>query len=262
MRPLFCNAAEHSHFAKRLLVRHVANAASIQKHDIGLRLVRDLLIAVRDERMRDLLRVAFVHLATVSLDKKFRHDRAKIIHGQAAFATPDDSVGCQFALFEQETIDLLEKRARFIASRFCPLLITLKHDTLSFTFPEVARQMRLLIERQIQKIASEIPPEWNWAELLSAVESNRDFHRLSPTQQDGARSKVRTWTPIHVEALLREFAFNLSGLKTDAFTELTSNSSERCGFQTMARPTNCRRGCVNYRFAQSTIFLRPRQRHG
>ena len=161
-----------------------------------------------------------------------------------------------------ETIDLLEKRARFIASRFCPLLITLKHDTLSFTFPEVARQMRLLIERQIQKIASEIPPEWNWAELLSAVESNRDFHRLSPTQQDGARSKVRTWTPIHVEALLREFAFNLSGLKTDAFTELTSNSSERCGFQTMARPTNCRRGCVNYRFAQSTIFLRPRQRHG
>src|SRR5437660_1475767 len=127
---------------------------------------------------------------------------------------------------------------------------------------EVDRQMRLLIERQIQKIASEIPPEWNWAELLSAVESNRDFHRLSPTQQDGARSKVRTWTPIHVEALLREFAFNLSGLKTDAFTELTSNSSERSGFQTIARPTNCRRGCVNYRFAQSTIFLRPRQRHG
>src|SRR5882724_8055506 len=39
--------------------------------------------------MRDLLRVAFVHLATVSLDEKFRHGRAKIIHGQASFATQE-----------------------------------------------------------------------------------------------------------------------------------------------------------------------------
>ena len=36
-------------------------------------------------------------------------------------------------------------------------MITLKHDTLSFTFPETARQVRSLVERQIQKIVSERP---------------------------------------------------------------------------------------------------------
>jgi hypothetical protein len=35
--------------------------------------------------MRDLFRVTLVHLAAVSLDKKFRHERAKIIHASAAF---------------------------------------------------------------------------------------------------------------------------------------------------------------------------------
>ena len=35
--------------------------------------------------MRDLFRVALVHLATVSLDKKFWHGRAKMIHAQCAF---------------------------------------------------------------------------------------------------------------------------------------------------------------------------------
>src|SRR5260370_29175678 len=35
--------------------------------------------------MRDLFRVALIHLATVSLDKEFRHGRAKIIHGHSAF---------------------------------------------------------------------------------------------------------------------------------------------------------------------------------
>ena len=77
MRALLGHAAEHSHFAKRLLVRHVAHAARVQEHNVGLSLVRDPLIAARDERMRDLLRVACVHLATVSLDEKFRHGRAK-----------------------------------------------------------------------------------------------------------------------------------------------------------------------------------------
>jgi hypothetical protein len=37
--------------------------------------------------MRDLFRVAFVHLATVCLDEKFRHGWAEIIHGQAVLAT-------------------------------------------------------------------------------------------------------------------------------------------------------------------------------
>jgi hypothetical protein len=100
-------------------------------------------------------------------------------------------------------------------------MITLKRDTLSFTFPEIAQEVRTLIERQIQKIASELPPEWDRAELVSAIESNRDFRKLSSTQQAAAQAKLRTWTPIHIEALLREFAFNLSGVNTNAFVELT-----------------------------------------
>jgi hypothetical protein len=40
----------------------------------------------------DLFRVALVHLAAIGLDEKFRHGRAKIIHGLAMFAMPDDSV--------------------------------------------------------------------------------------------------------------------------------------------------------------------------
>jgi hypothetical protein len=87
MWPLFRHATEHSHFAKRLLVRHVAHATRIQKHDIGFQLVRDTLVSARHERMRDLFRVAFVHLATVCLDEKFRHGWAEIIHGQAVPAT-------------------------------------------------------------------------------------------------------------------------------------------------------------------------------
>jgi hypothetical protein len=32
-------------------------------------------------------------------------------------------------------------------------MITLNRDTLSFTFPELARQVRLRVERQIQAVA-------------------------------------------------------------------------------------------------------------
>src|SRR5206468_6885912 len=35
--------------------------------------------------MRDLFRVALVHLAAIGLDKKFWHGRVKMIHGQSAF---------------------------------------------------------------------------------------------------------------------------------------------------------------------------------
>src|SRR6266705_681057 len=80
-------AAQHSHFAERFLVGHVAHATGIQEHNVGFRFVCDSLVAARRQRKRDLLRVAFVHLATVGLDEKFRHSRAKRIHGQAVFAT-------------------------------------------------------------------------------------------------------------------------------------------------------------------------------
>ena len=100
-------------------------------------------------------------------------------------------------------------------------MITLKHDSLSITFPKIARQVRLIVERQIQKIASELPPPCDRAELVSQIESSRDFHKLSPAAQENARAKLNTWTPAHVEAALREAILNRGGLNTDTFTELT-----------------------------------------
>ena len=41
-------------------------------------------------------------------------------------------------------------------------MITLKHDRLSFTFPEIARQLRAHVERQIGPILPEfLRPEQN-----------------------------------------------------------------------------------------------------
>jgi hypothetical protein len=42
----------------------------------------DPLVTARHERMRDLFGVALVHLATIGLDKEFRHGRTKTIHGE------------------------------------------------------------------------------------------------------------------------------------------------------------------------------------
>ena len=100
-------------------------------------------------------------------------------------------------------------------------MITLHHDTLTITFQEIARQVRSTVERHIQRVATELPPTGSRAELAAEIESNPRFGRLSPADQASARTKVRTWTPAHVEAYLRKFAFNLGGLNTDAFTGLT-----------------------------------------
>ncbi len=100
-------------------------------------------------------------------------------------------------------------------------IITLKDDTLSITFPEIAGQVRSIVERQFQKVAAELPPTWSRADLVAEIESSQNFPKLSPAEQETARTKVRTWTPAHVEGWLREFALNRGGLSTDAFTALT-----------------------------------------
>jgi endonuclease/exonuclease/phosphatase family metal-dependent hydrolase len=73
VRALFRQSAEHSHFAKRFLVGHVAHTARVQQHDISFRFVRNAIVTACDERMGYLLRVALVHLAAVRLNEKFRH---------------------------------------------------------------------------------------------------------------------------------------------------------------------------------------------
>ncbi len=40
-------------------------------------------------------------------------------------------------------------------------MITLQNDTLGFTFPEVARQVRPRVEDHIEALVAELPPEWD-----------------------------------------------------------------------------------------------------
>ena len=77
VRPLFCDVPQHSHLAERLLVGHVTHAASIQEDNVGFTFAFHPLVAARNERMRDLFRVALVHLATVSFNEKFRHGQGE-----------------------------------------------------------------------------------------------------------------------------------------------------------------------------------------
>ena len=49
-------------------------------------------VAAIEQRVRDLLRVALVHLAAVGFDEKFRHRGAKLLHGARRRATAGDHV--------------------------------------------------------------------------------------------------------------------------------------------------------------------------
>jgi hypothetical protein len=61
-------------------------------------------------------------------------------------------------------------------------VISLHRDTLTFTFPEIAREVRSLLK--IKEVAAELPPTWDRAALISKIESHRDFPKLSPEKQE------------------------------------------------------------------------------
>jgi hypothetical protein len=72
-RLVLAQIAEHPHFADRLLLGHVAHAAGVQQHHIRVPLMRCQLIAARQEHLRDLFGIAFVHLAAIGFDEGFGH---------------------------------------------------------------------------------------------------------------------------------------------------------------------------------------------
>src|SRR5438132_13317887 len=63
--PLVGDASEHSHFAERILVGHVANAAGVQQHHVSFLLAFGAFVATGDQRIRDLFRVDFSDMAAV-----------------------------------------------------------------------------------------------------------------------------------------------------------------------------------------------------
>ena len=128
-RPALCHAAEHSHFAQRLLLGHVANATGIEQHNIGVRLATHVLVAPGNERMCDLLGIALVHLAAVSLDEKFRHG-SRTIHRGGGSATPLGWVakrpGNGFAFKRRRTSSLVHGSEPTSLNRAMPMTPTLR----------------------------------------------------------------------------------------------------------------------------------------
>jgi hypothetical protein len=100
-------------------------------------------------------------------------------------------------------------------------VITLHRDTLTFSFPEIGREVRSLIKCKIKQIASELPPIWDRAALISKIEAHRDFSRLSTEEQECARERLRIWTSGDVERALEEVVVNRGGLSSDSFIRLS-----------------------------------------
>ena len=100
-------------------------------------------------------------------------------------------------------------------------MIDLTDDRLSFTFPEIARQLRAHVERQIGHILPEfLRPEERTA-LLAELESRWGFRRLDGAAQDRHRLRVLTLTADEIEAALRTAALRAAGLHDASFPALT-----------------------------------------
>ena len=100
-------------------------------------------------------------------------------------------------------------------------MIQLADDRLSFTFPEIARQLRAHVERQIGHILPEfLRPEERTA-LLAELESRWGFQQLDGEAQDRHRLRVLTLTADEIEAALRTAALRAAGLDDASFPALT-----------------------------------------
>ena len=100
-------------------------------------------------------------------------------------------------------------------------MIKLEYDRLSFTFPEIAGQLRAHVERQIGHILPEfLRPEERTA-LLAELESRWGFQQLDGEAQDRHRLRVLTLTADEIEAALRTAALRAAGLHDASFPALT-----------------------------------------
>ena len=85
VRALFLQASEKTHFAQRLLLGHIAHAAGVEQHDVGLVGVGGHFVAAGHQHLRDLLRVALVHLASVGFEEDLGHGTVNIGAGLRHF---------------------------------------------------------------------------------------------------------------------------------------------------------------------------------
>jgi len=91
-------------------------------------------------------------------------------------------------------------------------MITLKHDTLSFAFPEIREQLRLLVDRHVQDVLTSYVLPADRDELVDELGSKRPFWNLGGTAQGNLLAKARFVTGAEIEALLRKAASVAAGL--------------------------------------------------
>ena len=100
-------------------------------------------------------------------------------------------------------------------------MMTLDHDTLSFAFPEIREQLRLLVDRHVQDVLTSYVLPADRDELVDELGSMRPFWNLGGTAQRNLLTKARFVTGAEIEALLRKAASVAAGLNNDSPPQLT-----------------------------------------
>jgi hypothetical protein len=100
-------------------------------------------------------------------------------------------------------------------------MIPLKHDTLSFAFPKISKQLRSLVDRHVQSVLSSYVLPANREELVDELGSMRPFWNLDRTAQGNLLTKARLVTDAEIEASLRKAALVAAGSNTDSPPQLT-----------------------------------------
>jgi hypothetical protein len=99
--------------------------------------------------------------------------------------------------------------------------VTLDQDTLSFAFPGISQQLRLLVERHIRSILPNFVLPANREELVDELGSMREFWKLPESTPKHLVTKARSVTDAEIEALLRKAASVAAGLNSDLQPRLT-----------------------------------------
>jgi len=137
-------------------------------------------------------------------------------------------------------------------------MIPLKHDTLSFAFPKISKQLRSLVDRHVQSVLSSYVLPANREELVDELGSMRPFWNLDRTAQGNLLTKARLVTDAEIEASLRKAALVAAGSNTDSPPQLTVK------FQHPPRPpdTCSPRDWRSFRFVPRPIFPARYRPHG
>jgi len=93
-------------------------------------------------------------------------------------------------------------------------MITVDQGTLSFAFPEIREELRLLVDRHVQGVLTSYVLPGNRDELVDELGSMRPFWSLTRRRQEHLIRKTRLVTSAEIEALLRKAASVAAGLNT------------------------------------------------